>query len=51
MSLVDKYTKIVDDKKESVVITSLPENKILTTEKVKTSKEVHKRTKFLDDKK
>ena len=44
MSLVDKDTNFLDDKKEAVVTTSLSENKLFTTEKVTTSNEVHKRT-------
>ena len=44
MSLVDKYSIVLDDKKEAVVTTPLSENKLLTTEKVTTSDEVHERT-------
>ena len=44
MSLVDKDSTVLDDKKEAVVTTPLSENKLLTTEKVTTSDEVHKRT-------
>ena len=44
MLLVDKYTNVLDDKEEAVVTTLFPEKKLLTTEKVKTSDEVHKRT-------
>ena len=42
--LVDKYTNVLDDKKEAVVTTPLSEKKWFTTEKVTTSDEVHKRT-------
>ena len=44
MSAVGKDTNFLDDKKEVVVTTPLSENKLLTTEKVTTSDEVHKRT-------
>ena len=44
MLLVDKDTNVLDDKKEAVVMTQLSEKKSLTTEKVTTSDEVHKRT-------
>ena len=47
----DKDTKKLDDKKEEVVTTPFTDNKLLTTEKVTTIEEVHKRTKHLDDKK
>ena len=44
MSSVEKYTNVLDNKKEAVVTTSLSENKLLKTEKVTTSDDVHKRT-------
>ena len=44
MSLVDKYSNFLNDKKESVVTTPLSQKKSLTTEKVATSYEVHKHT-------
>ena len=44
MSLFDKYTNVLDDKKEAVVPTPFSEKKLFTTEKVTTSSEVHKRT-------
>ena len=44
MSLVDKDSNVLDNNKEAVVTTPLPEKKLLTTEKVKTSDEVQKRT-------
>ena len=44
MLLIDKDTNILDDKKEAVVTTPLLQNKLLTTERVPTSDEVHKRT-------
>ena len=44
MLLVDEYTQVLDDKKEAVVTTPLLQNKLLTTERVPTSDEVHKRT-------
>ena len=44
MSLVDKDSNVLDDKKEAVVTTPFLENKSLTTEKVTTSDEVHKLT-------
>ena len=44
MSLVDKDTNVLDDKKQAVVTTSFSEKKVLTTEKVTTSDDVHKRT-------
>ena len=44
MLSVDKYTNILDDKKEAVVTKPLYKNKLLTTEKVTTIDEVHKRT-------
>ena len=43
MSLVDKYTNVLDDKKQAVVTTPFSEKKLLTNEKVTTSDEVHKR--------
>ena len=42
--LVDKNTYVLDDKKDAVVPTPLSEKKLLTTEKVTTSDEVHKLT-------
>ena len=45
MPLVDRYSNVLDDNKEAVVTTPLPEKKLLTTEKVTTSDEVHKHTK------
>ena len=44
MSLVDKDTNALDDKKEVVVTIPLLEKKLSTTEKVTKSDEVHKRT-------
>ena len=44
MLSVDKDTNVLDDKKEAVVTMPLSEKKLLTTEKVTTSDEVHKRT-------
>ena len=44
MQSVDKYSNVLDDNKEAVVTTPLLENKLLTTEKVITSHEVHKHT-------
>ena len=44
MLSADKDTNILDNKKEEVVTTPLLEKKLLTTEKVKTSDEVHKHT-------
>ena len=44
MSLVDKDTNVLDDKKETVFMTQLSEKKLLTDEKVTTSDEVHKLT-------
>ena len=44
MSSVEKDTNGLDDKEEAVVTTPLSENKVLKTEKVTTSDEVHKRT-------
>ena len=44
MLSVDKYTNILDYKKEAVVTTPLLENKLLTNEKVTKIDEVHKRT-------
>ena len=44
MSSVDKYTNVLDDKKQAVVTTPLSEKKLFTTEKVTTSDEVHKLT-------
>ena len=44
MQLVDKDSNVLDDKKETVFTTPLSEETLLTTKKVKTSDEVHKRT-------
>ena len=44
MSSVDKDTNVFDDQKEAVVPTPFPEKKLLTTEKVTKSDEVHKHT-------
>ena len=44
MLLVDKYTNVLDDKKEAVVTTPLSEKKLLTNEKCTTGDEVNKRT-------
>ena len=44
MSLVEKYTNILDKKKEAVVMTPFLEKKVLTTGRVTTSDEVHKHT-------
>ena len=41
---VDNDINFLDDKKEAVVMTQFSEKKPLTTEKVTTSDEVHKRT-------
>ena len=49
MSLVDKGTKKLDDKKEAVIKTPFLEKKLLTTEKVTTSEEVDKSTEKLED--
>ena len=43
---VEKDNKILYNKKESVVTTPLSKNKLLRTEKVTTSEEVHKYTKI-----
>ena len=43
MLLVDKDTNFLDDKKEAVVTKPLSEKKLLTTENVTKSDEVHKR--------
>ena len=43
MSLVDKDSTVLDDKKKAVVTTPLSEKKLLTTEKVTTNYDVHKR--------
>ena len=43
MSSFDKDTNILDDKKEAVAMTPFPEKKLLTTEKVTISDQVHKR--------
>ena len=44
MLSVDKDTNVLDDKKEAVVTTPLPEKKLFTTENVTTSDGVHKLT-------
>ena len=44
MSLVDKGATHLYDKKQAVVTTPFSEKKLLTTEKVTTSDEVHKHT-------
>ena len=44
LSWVDKDTNVLGEKKEAVVTTSFSEKKALTTEKVTTSDDVHKRT-------
>ena len=44
MLLVDKYTNVLDDKKEAVVTTPLSEKKLLTNENFTTREEAHKRT-------
>ena len=44
MSLVDKYTNVLDYKKEAVVTTPLSENKLLTSEKVTKSEQMQKIT-------
>ena len=44
MSQVDKETNVLNDKKYAVVTTPLSEKKLLTTENVTTSYEVHKFT-------
>ena len=44
MSSVDRYTNVLSNKKQAVVTTPLSEKKILTTEKVTPSDEVHKCT-------
>ena len=41
---VDKYTNVLDDKKEAVITTPFSEKQQSTTEKVTTRDEVHKRT-------
>ena len=48
MLLVDKGTKHLDDKKETVVTTPFSEKKLLTTEKITTSEEVYKGTEKLE---
>ena len=45
ISSVDKDNNNLGDKKEAVVKAAVAEKKVLTTEKVKTSEEVYKRTK------
>ena len=47
MPSVEKDTKNLDYKKEAVVTMPLSKNKLLTTDKVTTSEEVHKLTKNL----
>ena len=42
MLSVEKDTNALDDKKEAVITTPFLEKKLLTTEKVTTSDEVHK---------
>ena len=49
MSLVNKGTKHLDDKKEVVVTTPQSEKKVLTTKKVTRSEEVDKGTEKLED--
>ena len=44
MLSVDKDTNALVDKKEAVVMTPMSEKKLIITEKVTTSDEVHKRT-------
>ena len=44
MSSVDKDNNFLDDKKEPVVALPFLEKKLLTTDKVTTSDEVHRRT-------
>ena len=44
MSSVDKYNNVLDDKKEALATTPFLEKKLLTTEKVTTSDEVHRYT-------
>ena len=44
MSLVDKDSNFLDDKKEAAVTTLLSEHKSLKTEKYTTINEMHKRT-------
>ena len=51
MLSVDKDTKNLDDKKETVVTTPFLGKKLFTTEKVTISKEVHKLSKHSGDKK
>ena len=51
MSSVDKDTKYLDDKKETVVTAPFLEKKLLTNEKVTPIEEVEKGTKNLDDNK
>ena len=43
MSSFDKYTNLLDDKKEAVVTTPFLEMKLLTTEKITTSDKMYKR--------
>ena len=47
MSLVDKGCNVLYDKKETVVTTPFLKKKLLTTEKVTTSDELHKHTEKL----
>ena len=44
MSSVDKDTNVLDYKTQAVITTPFSEKKVLTTEKVTKSDEVHKRT-------
>ena len=44
MLSVNKYINVLEDKKEAVVTTPLSKKKLLTTETVTTSDEVHNRT-------
>ena len=44
MPSFEKYSNVLDDKKDVVVTTPFLDKKLLTTEKVTTSDEVHKRT-------
>ena len=44
MSSVDKYSNVLDDKKEAVVTTLFSDKKSLTTETITTGGEVHKHT-------
>ena len=44
LSSVDKFTNVLDDKKEAVVTMPLTEKKLLTTKKVTASDEMNKFT-------